>query len=406
MTTSRLPMAAAARSDTAPPFQWSPVLAVALSTFIVITAEMMPVGILTPIADALDIGAGVAGTSLAITGIVAAVVAALAPLISGRINRRTLLAAFLLLLAVANVAAALATSFAVFAVARVAIGISMGIVWANAGGLGPRISDPAHIGRAMTTIFSGVSVGMVLGLPAGTFIAAIGGWRAAFWAVAVLGLLAAVFVRVALPSLPVAERQGLNGIFRPWGDRGVRAGFVITALVVIGHFAAYTFIRPVLETNDRNTPLLIVAALAVYGLAGIFGNFVIGWAANKSPRRALLISLGTIVVGAAAVPFTVDHTWLLFVALVLWGAAYGGIGVATQAWIRIANPGMIELSAAMLSGVFNGSIAVGSFAGGIVFDAFGGTPIMLIGAAVVALGLVVVATAQPLAVEHRRRPHA
>ena len=374
-----------------------PALAVAASTFTVVTAEMMPVGILTPIADALDVATGVAGTSLTITGIVAAVVAAFAPVLSGRLNRRTLLMVFLLLLAGANVAAAMATSFAVFAVSRVLIGIAMGIVWANAGGLGPRISDAAHIGRTMTIIFSGVSVGMVLGLPAGTFIATLGGWRAALWAVAILALLSAVFVRIALPSLPVVtERPSLNGIFRPWSDRGVRAGFIITALVVIGQFAAYTFIRPVLETSEHNTPFLIVIALVVYGLAGIFGNFLIGTMTNRSPRQALLTALVAISAGAAIVPFTVDNVWLVFATLVLWGAAYGGIGVATQAWIRVANPALIELSSAMWSGVFNGSIAIGSLVGGIIFDAFGGTTIMLTGAAIVAIGWVVAAIARPI----------
>ena len=352
-------------------------------------------GILTPIASALRVDAGVAGTSLTITGIVAALVAAFAPVLSGRLDKRTLLMVFLLLLAGANVMSALATSFAVFAAGRVLIGISMGIVWANAGALGPRISEPAHLGRTMTTIFSGVSVGMVLGLPAGALIETLGGWRAALWAVAILGLVAAVFVRLALPALPVTERPGMSGIFHPWRDRGVRAGFFITALIVMGHFAAYTFIRPVLETGEHNTSLLIVVALAVFGLAGVLGNFWIGSISHRSPRRALLIALAAIAAGAAIIPFVVDYTWLVFDALILWGAAYGGIGVATQAWNRVANPGIIESSSAMLSGVFNASIAVGSFVGGLIFDEFGGTVIMLGGAVVVLVGWVVTATSRP-----------
>ncbi|MFP3787487.1 MFS transporter, partial [Burkholderia sp. SIMBA_024] len=71
----------------APTFRWPPVLVAALATFTVVTAEMMPVGILTPIAGALDIAPGIAGTSLSITGIVAAIVAAAAPVISGRLDK-------------------------------------------------------------------------------------------------------------------------------------------------------------------------------------------------------------------------------------------------------------------------------------------------------------------------------
>jgi predicted MFS family arabinose efflux permease len=381
-------------TTTAPTFRWPPVLVAALATFTVVTAEMMPVGILTPIAGALDIAPGVAGTSLSITGIVAAIVAAAAPVISGRIDKRTLLSTFLLVLAAANVMSALATSFAFFAIGRVLIGVAMGIVWANAGGLGPRLADPRNIGRAMTTIFSGVSVGMVLGLPAGTFIAALAGWRAAIWTVAGLALVAAVLVRVTFPSMPVAQRARLAGIFTPWKHRGVRSGFIITALVVIGHFAAYTFVRPVLEGGSAGGELAIVIALVVFGIAGIVGNFAIGAVSHRDPRRAIVIALVGIAAGAAALPFATGQEWLV---LVVWGAAYGGIGVATQAWNRISDPTQVDASSSMLSGVFNGSIAIGSFAGGLVFDAFGGTAIMLLGAAVVLVGLVATLLSRPTA---------
>lgn len=381
----------------APTFHWPPVLVAALATFTVVTAEMMPVGILTPIAGALDIAPGIAGTSLSITGIVAAIVAAAAPVISGRLDKRTLLSSFLLLLALANVMSALATSFAVFAMGRVLIGVAMGIVWANAGGLGPRLADPRNIGRAMTTIFSGVSVGMVLGLPAGTFIAALAGWRAAIWTVAGLALIAAILVRVTFPSMPVAQRARLAGIFTPWKHRGVRSGFFITALVVIGHFAAYTFVRPVLEGGSAGGELAIVIALVIFGIAGIVGNFAIGAVSHQDPRRAIIIALIGIAAGAAALPFATGQQWLVWLVLVVWGAAYGGIGVATQAWNRISDPTQVDASSSMLSGVFNGSIAIGSFAGGLVFDAFGGTAIMLLGAAVVLIGLIATLASRPTA---------
>lgn len=403
MTTPVTPPAASSRPaqdpatpiNPAPGFRWLPVLAVALSTFTVVTAEMMPVGLLTPISDALGVAPGLAGMSLTITGIVAALVATFAPVLSGRIDRRTLLTAFLVLLAVANVLAAASTSFLPFAAARVLIGVSMGIVWANAGGLGPRIADAAHLGRAMTLIFSGVSIGMVLGLPSGTLIATLAGWRASLFAVAGLGLAAAVFAWFALPPLPVAERPRLTGLFSPWRDRGVRAGFVITALVVIGHFAAYTFIRPVLESGHAGAELLIVAALTVFGLAGIVGNTVLGRLSHASPRAALLIALAAIALGAAAFPFTVHHSWAVFAVLVPWGAAYGGIGVGTQALIRLANPSMVEHSSALWSGVFNAAIAAGTLAGGFVFDALGGTAIMLAGAGVVVIGWVAALASKP-----------
>ena len=393
--TSPVAPSSARQSALPPRMMWKPVLAVALSTFTVVTAEMMPVGLLTPISSALHVAPGTAGTSLTITGVVAAFVATFAPVLSGKLDRRSLLSTFLLLLTAANVLAALSTSFLPFAAARVLIGIAMGIVWANAGGLGPRITDPAHLGRAMTLIFSGVSVGMVLGLPAGTLIASLAGWRSALFAVAGLSLFAALFARLALPSLPVTERPRLSGLFSVWTDRGIRTGFLITALVVIGHFAAYTFIRPVLESGNAGGEFLIVAALTVFGVAGLLGNAILGRLSHTAPRTALALALAAIALGAAAFPFTVHHAWAAFAVLVPWGAAYGGIGVGTQAWIRTANPALVEHSSALWSGVFNAAIAVGSLAGGLAFDALGGTTLMLLGGGVVAAGWLLTLASRP-----------
>ena len=386
MTTQRTDPVAPSTPPPVPAFRWAPVLAVALSTFTVVTAEMMPVGLLPSIAADLRVNTGLAGMSLTITGVLAAIVAPLTPVIAGRGDRRTLLVGFLALLTLADVVSALSTSFAMFAVARVLIGVSMGVVWASAGGLGPRLADPAHLGRAMTAIFSGTSIGMVLGLPAGTFIAGLAGWRAAFWAVAALSTAAALCALVAMPRLPVVERARLAGIFLPWHDRGVRTGFTITALVVTGHFMAYTYIRPVLETDPDITPPLVVAALAAFGLAGIVGNAVLGPFSAGNPRVVLLIALGAIALGTALLPVAVATIWTAFVVLTLWGAGYGAIGVATQAWIRSANPALVERSSAMWSGVFNGAIAVGAFAGGLLFDGLGGVLVLLVAGAIVAVG--------------------
>ena len=372
-------------STSSPVFRWPPVLAVALSTFTVVTAEMLPVGILTPIATALDVPTGTAGTSMTITGIVAALVAMFSAVLSGRADRCKLLAGMLLLMAAANTLGALAPNFAVFALARVLIGISMGIVWANAGAIGPRLTDPGRLGRTMTIIFSGVSIGMVLGLPAGTLLATLFSWRLAVGAVAVLALAASIFAFFALPPLPVAERASLAGLFSPWKDAGVRNGLVITILVVIGQFISYTYLRPVLETGPGISDSLIVAGLTVFGIAGIFGNFFIGTVAHASPRKALLIALGAIAAGSALLPFSVSHLPLVFAALVIWGAVYGGIGVSTQAWISQSNPELINQSSAMWSGVFNASIAAGSFTGALLFGPFGGQCTMLIGAGVVVI---------------------
>ncbi|MEU6239193.1 MFS transporter, partial [Kitasatospora sp. NPDC047058] len=174
-----------------PARRWSPVLAVALATFTVVSSEMMPVGLLTPMSDSLGVSDGTTGLSLAITGLIAAVLCPFTPVLVGLRDRRPVLIAFMLLLGLANAITALAPDFAVLAVGRILLGAAMGIVWGLAASLGPRLADGPRTALAMTLIFSGVSIASVLGVPLGTYLAALLDWRAAFWALALLGVVSA-----------------------------------------------------------------------------------------------------------------------------------------------------------------------------------------------------------------------
>ena len=348
---------------------WGPVLAVALCTFLVVTSEMMPVGVLTPMASSLEISAGLAGMSLTITGIVAAVVSTLAPVLAGRADRRTVIIVFMLVLSGSNALTALAPTFWVLAIARVLLGMSMGIVWGLAAGLGPRLAQRGRVALATTLIFSGVSIASVLGVPLGTFVADAFGWRATFWVLAVLGVVSARLLVVLLPSLPANHNGRLGAVFGVMRNRGVAAGIIITGLVALAHFTGYTYVRPILESETGMDPAGIATALLVYGIAGVIGNFTLGPLAGRATRPAarsawgggapatLALALGG---GSAAVP--------ALVILVVWGLGYGGVSASTQTWTAKADPERVEASAALWAGVFNASVALGAVLGGLVID--------------------------------------
>jgi predicted MFS family arabinose efflux permease len=136
---------------------WAAVALIAASTFIVVAAEMMPVGLLTPIGAALVESEGT-GLSLAITGLVAAATAPFVPIVTRRFDRRSTLIVLMLVVAAANALTALAPSFVFLAVARVLLGVSMGGVWALAASLAPKLVGSRSVGLATTIIFSGIAV--------------------------------------------------------------------------------------------------------------------------------------------------------------------------------------------------------------------------------------------------------
>ncbi|MFD0552705.1 MFS transporter [Streptomyces rectiviolaceus] len=370
------------------------VLAVAATTFSVVTTEMLPVGLLTSLSSGLGVSDGTAGLTVTLPGVVAALAALVLPVAVRRADRRTVLCALMALLAAANLLSALAPAFGVLLAARVLVGVCIGGVWAIAAGLGVRLVREEAAGRATTVIFSGIAVASVLGVPAGTFLGELAGWRWAFavmgaFALAVAGLLVAL-----LPPLPASAAVRLGtfpGLLR---NAPLRAGLLVVLLLVTGHFAAYTYVRPVLERVPDLGAGLISGLLLAYGIAGIVGNFAGGALAARDPRRALL----AISAGLAAVVLLLGPaggSLLASVALlVAWGLAYGGVSVSTQHWVLAAAPRAREAASALFAGVFNAAIALGALTGGLVADGFGTTDVLWLGGGLAALALLVVGCAK------------
>ncbi|MFH8485677.1 MFS transporter [Streptomyces longisporoflavus] len=371
------------------------VLAVAATTFSVVTTEMLPVGLLTSLSSGLGVSHGTAGLTVTLPGVVAALAALLLPVAVRRADRRTVLCALMALLAAANLASALAPAFGVLLAARVLVGVCIGGVWAIAAGLGARlVREQSASGRATTVIFSGIAVASVLGVPAGTFLGELAGWRWAFavmgaFALAVAGLLAAL-----LPPLPAPAAVRLGAFPGLLRSARLRAGLLVVLSLVTGHFAAYTYVRPVLERVPGLNAGLISGLLLVYGVAGIAGNFAGGALAARDPRRTLL----AISAGLAAVVLLLGPAGGSLPAsvalLVAWGLAYGGVSVSTQQWITAAAPRARDAASALFAAVFNAAIALGALTGGLVANGFGTTDVLWLGAGLAASALVVVGCAK------------
>ncbi|AXB42335.1 MFS transporter [Amycolatopsis albispora] len=370
-------------TDTARPLRgWFGVAATAAATFTVVTSEMLPVGLLTPIGSALRVTEGVAGLTLTITGLVAAVSAPLLTPLLGRLDRRLALAALMVVLALGNLLAAWSPGFGVMVAGRVLVGVGMGGVWAIAAGLGARLVPGRPSATAL--IFSGIAVASVLGVPLGTYLGELADWRTVFLVAAVLALAVAVALVVLLPPLPAEPGLRLSGVLRLVGDPRAGTGLAVVALLVTGHFAAYTYVRPVLaEVSGVDSGL--GALLLGYGIAGVAGNFAAGWAAARSPR-ATLAGLGVVL---AAAVLLIPLLGGGIVLMVVWGLAYGGVSVGTQTWLLASVPHAREAGSALFVGVFNAAIAAGALVGGRVADGLGVTAVMWAGGALAVAAAVV-----------------
>ena len=363
---------------------WAAPITMAVTVFTVVTAEMLPVGLLTPIGESLHVTKGTAGLALTTTGLVSAVAAPVLPLALGRLDRRAALGGLMVLLALGSFVVAIAPVYWMFIAARVLMGLSIGGVWTLTIGLARRVVPEHAAGPATSLIFSGIGIASVLGIPAGAYVGELLGWRWAFAGVGVLSMALAVALTFHLPSLAPEQAVGWKDVRDVLQIKQVRVGLLLVTLIVTGHFAAYTYIRPLLEPHTG--PALIGTFLLAYGVAGVIGNFLTG---ALRPSRALTVIAGGIALSALAMPLIGTTIAGSLVLLVIWGLAYGGTSVSTQAWGHAAAPSAPESSSAVLVGVYNGAIALGAFTGGQVADRLGTTAVTWLPAVLATAALLV-----------------
>ncbi|MFJ7779039.1 MFS transporter [Streptomyces yangpuensis] len=374
------------RSD---PVSWLAVISVMLGIFSIVTAEILPIGLLTSIGSSFTISDGTAGLMMTMPGFLAAVSAPLVTVATGRIDRRVMLAVFVLLLALANFLAAMAPNYWLVLVSRVMVGVTIGGFWSIGAGLARRLVPAESVGRATSVIFSAVPLGSVLGVPLGTLIGDVAGWRTAFLVMGGFTLAVLVLLLLVVPPLPSDRTTRLDVLGGMLRSVNTRFALVMTFLVVLAHFGTYTYVTPFLEQVTHVGSALITVCLLVYGAAGIAGNFLGGSAVGCYPR-ATFAAAAALIAGATLLLPVLGRSDVGAVALlIVWGVAYGAVPVCSQTWFAKASPDSPEASSVLFTASFQATISIGALVGGAVLDRSSPSTVMVLGGLAAVLTVLV-----------------
>ncbi|MFC8130141.1 MFS transporter [Streptomyces sp. NPDC057302] len=369
---------------------WPAVIAVTLGIFSIVTTEILPIGLLAPIGGTFGISDGTAGLMMTLPGILAAVAAPTVTVTTGRVDRRRMLCALILLLALANFLAAIAPGYWLMLVSRVLVGLVIGAFWSIGASLASRLVPEAQAGRATAVIFSAVPLGSVLGVPAGTLLAQLAGWRAVFTVMGALTLAVLAALMASLPPLPPEQVTRLTVLRDLLGTPRVRIGLTATFLVVTAHFATYTYVTPFLARETHAGPRLITVFLLAYGAAGIAGNFLAGAWAPRELRGTFATAACLLATATLLLPVLGTGKPGALVLLLAWGVAYGAVPVCSQRWFVTAAPGTPEAASVLFTSSFQATLSFGALAGGVVVDAGSTTVVMTLGGIVGTLAVAVV----------------
>ncbi|GGK89319.1 putative MFS family arabinose efflux permease [Curtobacterium luteum] len=362
-----------------------------LATFFAITTELMPVGLLGTMSR--DLGVSESTMGVVVTVYAAAVALLALPLTSftARLPRKTVLVATLVGYAVSNVMVALAPSFAVVCAGRVVGGVAHALFFSVASAYATRIVPPRLAGRAIAFVYSGSSLGFVLGVPIATWVAQTIGWRPAVGAVAVASAILAGVALAFLPSVRGASSPHI-GSPRAWARTGLLSVVVADLLLFAGHYVVYTYIGPYAIDAGLDAAL-VSGALLVLGATGVIGLWLAGLFVDRAPRQTLIAAVAVMAAAFAVLPFVHGSLLGTMVVAGVWMAANGTTGTLFMAAAIRTGGVSPDIAGALVNGASNIGIAGGAALGGQALSAVGLQWLPFAGGAVLlaSLGVVVAA---------------
>ncbi|OMG70434.1 MFS transporter [Burkholderia ubonensis] len=366
-------------------------LALTISAFAIGTTEFVIVGLIPTIATDLAVTLPSAGLLVSLYALSVAIGAPLLTALTGRVPRKALLAGLMALFTVGNLVAWQAPGYESLIVARILTGLAHGVFFSVGSIIATTLVPKDKAASAIATMFSGMTVAFVAGIPLGTFIGQHFGWRATFLIVALFGLVAFLGAVAFVPRrLPQTKPAPLARQFRVLAQPRLLLVFAMTAVGYGGSLIAFTYMAPLLEQIAGFTPSQVSLVLVGYGVSVAFGNVWGGKLADRvGPVKALKRIFLLLAVVLLALTFTVHVKWLAVLTMLAWGAvAFGnvpGLQVYVVKQARHFAPDAADVASGFNIAAFNLGVAGGSSLGGLIVAhvGLGHTPWI---AAVVTLG--------------------
>ncbi|WP_245658496.1 Cmx/CmrA family chloramphenicol efflux MFS transporter [Microtetraspora malaysiensis] len=352
------------------------------------TSELMLAGLLPEIAS--DLGITIPQAGLLISGFALGMLVGAPALavVTLRWPRRRAMLAFLAIFILAHVAGAVTASYAMLFASRFIGAFVYAGFWAVGGSTAMALVPENRRGRAMSVVAGGLTVATVIGLPAGTWIGQHLGWRGAFWAVAVLSVLAMAAVLVKVPDLrpdrPPQVRDELRGLATPrlWLSYAMTAGSTAALLGTFSYLGA--MLIEVTGLDARWVP----AVLLTYGVGALVGVVIGGRAADARPLRVLAAGFTGVLATSILLALTARHIVPVVIVVFLLGLAGFGANPALNSRVFGLAPAAPTLAVAGNTAAFNVGISVGPWLGGIALTAGLGYPaVPWIGAGLAVLAL-------------------
>ncbi|WP_421337930.1 MFS transporter [Aeromonas veronii] len=365
--------------------------ALTLSAFAIGTTEFVIVGLIPTIAEQLNVSLPSAGLLVSLYALGVAIGAPVLTALTSRVPRKWLLVGLMALFTAGNLLAWQAPGYESLIVARILTGLAHGVFFSVGSTIATGLVAKEKAASAIAIMFSGLTVALVTGVPLGTWIGQVFGWRETFLVVSLLGLVAMVGSLLLIPSnLPKGAASTIREQLSVLTKKPLLLVYAKTALGYGGAFTAFTFLAPILQQVSGFSAGAVSLILLVYGVSVAVGNIWGGKLADKmGPLPALKLLFAGLALVLLALTFTAPHPVLAVLTVLVWGAfAFGnvpGLQVLVVKQAELHTPKAVDVASGLNIAAFNVGIALGSVVGGFVVEHLGLMHTPWIGALIVLL---------------------
>ena len=310
----------------------------ALCNLVIGSSAFVLSGILQPLAGALGVKVAAAGQVMTAYAVATALLAPVLILLTAKWPRKQAIVLALGLFTVGNFVSALAPTLGMLLVGRVLMGAGA-MFTAAVSAYAVTLVVPALRGRALSTVFLGMSISYAVALPIGAWLGFEYGWHTPVWLCAAASLAALLAASVLLPKGVVTQSASFDGFKAAARQSAVLRVWLRTLLFFIAIFSVFAYVGPVLLALNAMSPLQLSLVLAVFGVAGVVGTLLGGWANDRfGPLRTLRVQLAVLVSMMGLLPFTQGYLMATVGALVVWGLAGFGMTAPQQSRLVSLSP--------------------------------------------------------------------
>lgn len=344
-------------------------LALAMTGFICIVTETMPAGLLPQISQGFDISPSLAGqmvTAYALGSLLAAIPLTIA---TRGWRRRNVLLITIIGFLIFNSATALSTNIWLTLAARFFAGVAAGLAWSLLAGYARRMVAPHQQGRALAVAMVGTPIALSLGVPLGTFMGSVVGWRAAFWIMSALALILIVWVLAKVPDYPGQPTHERMPLLKVFSTPGVRPVLAVIIAWMLAHNILYTYIAPFVAPAGLTERIDLV--LLAFGAAALFGIWLTGKLVDRFLRATVLASLAAFALTTLVFGLGTLNPLVVYLGVAIWGITFGGAATLLQTALADTAGSGSDVALSMNVVAWNSAIAGGGLLGGFLLETWG-----------------------------------